>query len=79
MLYILVFLAILVSDIVWTKAIQNVARGKRFEASLFSSLLTGLGFFAVYFIIQDACLILVAMVAAFLGTFLMMGGKHDSS
>jgi hypothetical protein len=79
MKYLLVFVAVLFIDIIWTKSIQAISRGRRWSASLFSSLLTGLGYLAVLIIINDPYTILVAMIAAFLGTFLMMGGSHDTS
>jgi hypothetical protein len=66
----LVFLAVVIVDIAWSKYIQRVSDGHRWQAASWASGLYALGAYVVTQYVDDTRMIVPAVLGAFVGTYL---------
>jgi|GEM_PF-491851 hypothetical protein len=69
-IFVLVFLATLVSDILWALYIRRASSGHAFSAATFSLLIVLLGGFAVTEYVDNAAYLIPAALGAFIGTII---------
>ena len=80
-IYIIVFLAMFVMDMVWTLYIRALAQGKIITAASLSALVYTISALSFVEIVKDTYLLIPAALGAFLGTYFTMKWdiKHEKS
>jgi hypothetical protein len=67
---ILVFLAVILSDIIWVFYIRRVNQGRALSAAVFGTIVWLFGAFIVVNYIEDKRQIIFAVLGSFIGTYL---------
>jgi len=67
--YVAVFVALLIVDIIWTLYIRSLASGKAFRAGVLSALVYSVSAYSFIEIVKDTYLLAPAALGAFLGTY----------
>lgn len=65
-----VFLAVAMTDALWTHYIQAASDGHRFPAAAYSALIVLVGAFVTMQYVRDRIYIVPAVLGAFVGTYL---------
>lgn len=79
MKFLLVFVAMAVTDIFWTIYLLSVEERKVFKASLFAMLLYLSGAFVVTSYVGNSLLIIAAALGSFTGTYVTIWNKKRKS
>jgi hypothetical protein len=80
-IYIVVFLAVFLMDMVWTLYIRSLAQGKIIKAASLSALVYSISALSFVEIVKDTYLLIPATLGAFLGTYFTMKWdiKHEKN
>lgn len=75
--FIMVVISVTITDICWTYYFIEVDGRRSVAASLWASLIVGLGAFSAYTYVNDHSLIVAAVIGSFIGTYASIEHKKS--